>query len=164
MPDFKKIFIFSKKRYLYNMKIIQATIQNLEQLIPLFDNYRIFYKQHSSPNAAKEFLTKRFIKNDSIIFMAFDNQNQALGFTQLYPTFSSVSLRRTYILNDLYVASKMRAKGIGEALMNHSKQFATDTKCKGITLETAIDNPAQKLYERLGWKKDTAVFHYTWEV
>ena len=146
------------------MKIIQATIQNLEQLIPLFDGYRIFYKQSSDLEAAKEFLTERFIKNESIIFMAFDNQYQALGFTQLFPTFSSVSIKRNYILNDLYVIPEMRAKGIGEALMNHSKQFALQNKCKGITLETTVDNPAQKLYERLGWKKDTDVFHYTWEV
>jgi len=146
------------------MKITQATINNLEQLTPLFDGYRIFYKQASDLKASEAFLSKRFLQSDSIIFMAFDDQQQALGFTQLYPTFSSVSMKRTYILNDLYVIPRMRANGIGEALMNHSKQFVIQNNCKGLTLETAVDNPAQKLYERLGWKKDIDVFHYTWEV
>ena len=57
-----------------------------------------------------------------------------------------------------------RKKGIGEALMERAKLFAKNKGSKGLTLETAIDNPAQKLYERLGWKKDTHVNHYTWEI
>jgi GNAT superfamily N-acetyltransferase len=146
------------------MKVIQATSKNLDQLVPLFDGYRVFYKQPSNPEAARNFLSERFLKNDSVIFIAFNSDEKALGFTQLYPSFSSVSMRRTYILNDLYVTSEARKKGVGEALMEHAKQFAREKGSKGLTLETAIDNPAQKLYKRLGWKKDEEVNHYTWEV
>jgi len=70
----------------------------------------------------------------------------------------------TYILNDLYVSSEARKKGVGEALMVKAKNFAISEGAKGLTLETAIDNPAQKLYSRLGFKKDTDVNHYTWKV
>lgn len=146
------------------MKVIQATSENLDQLVPLFDGYRVFYKQPSNPEAARNFLSDRFLKNDSVIFMVLDSDRKALGFTQLYPSFSSVSMQRTYILNDLFVTSEARKKGVGEALMEHAKKFASERGSKGLTLETAIDNPAQKLYQRLGWKKDTAVNHYTWEV
>ncbi|HBY68373.1 MAG TPA: GNAT family N-acetyltransferase, partial [Flavobacteriaceae bacterium] len=98
------------------------------------------------------------------IFMAFTSENEAVGFTQLYPSFSSVSVQRTYILNDLFVSKEYRGKGIGEALLNHAKQFAKKEGSKGLTLETETNNPAQHLYERLGWKKDEHTFHYTWEV
>ncbi|MBW2938424.1 GNAT family N-acetyltransferase [Aureisphaera sp. CAU 1614] len=145
------------------MKIVQATIENLEDLAPLFDGYRVFYKQPSDLEKATHFLTERFQKNDSVIFMAFEGTS-ALGFTQLYPSFSSVSMQRTYILNDLFVASGARGKGVGETIMNKAKAFAISEKAKGITLETDVTNPAQKLYERLGWTKDTEVFHYTWKV
>ena len=84
------------------MKIVQATIENVKDLAPLFDGYRVFYKQPSDLEKATEFLTQRFQKNDSVIFMAFEGAS-ALGFTQLYPSFSSVSMQRTYILNDLFV-------------------------------------------------------------
>lgn len=144
------------------MKIIKASIENLTELSVLFDGYRSFYKQNSDLNAAREFLTERFKKIDSIIFLALDDQNNGLGFTQLYPSFSSVSMQRVYILNDLFVVPEARGKGVGKALLESAKEFANTQGAKGLTLETAIDNPAQKLYEQLGWKKDTEVFHYTW--
>ena len=146
------------------MKIIQASLLNLEQLIPLFDGYRVFYKQDSNLQAARKFLNERFKENDSVIFLATASGGTGLGFTQLYPSFSSVSMQRTYILNDLYVTSEARKKGVGEALMEAAKQFAIASGSKGLTLETDIDNPAQNLYKKLGWKKDTDVNHYTWEV
>ncbi len=146
------------------MKVIQASLENLKQIVPLFDGYRVFYKQPSDIEAARNFLKERFSKKDSIIFIALDNNENALGFTQLYPSFSSVKMQRTYILNDLFVLEKVRGKGVGEALMEKAKRFAIANNSRGLTLETDFDNPAQKLYERLGWIRDSKVFHYTWEI
>ena len=146
------------------MEIITATKAHLHQLVPLFDGYRVFYKQPSSIERAETFLSERFQQNDSVLFMAVSDEGDAMGFTQLYPSFSSVSTQRTYILNDLFVSEAHRKKGVGEALMVRAKEFAIVQGAKGVTLETGIDNPAQKLYERLGWKRDTEVFHYTWEI
>ena len=145
------------------MKITQAKAAYLQTLAILFDGYRTFYSQPSDLERAKKFLSERFQQNDSVIFMAVSAAGEAMGFTQLYPSFSSVSTQRTYILNDLFVSAKHRKKGVGEALMERAKQFANAEGAKGITLETNQDNPAQNLYERLGWKKDVEVFHYTWE-
>ena len=145
------------------MIVLKATKVNLDQIVPLFDGYRVFYKQASDLDASKNFLEERFSKSDSVIFIALDSDGTGLGFTQLYPSFSSVSMQRTYILNDLYVISEARKKGVGEALMEAAKQFVIASGSKGLTLETAVDNPAQKLYQRLGWKKDKEVNHYTWE-
>ncbi len=144
------------------MTIINATSEHLDMLIPLFDGYRIFYKQASEPDKIREFLARRFEMNDTIFYLALDEEGEALGFTQLFPSFSSVSMQRLYILNDLYVAAKHRGKGVGEALLNRAKERAIRDGAKGLTLETGIDNPAQHLYERLDWKKDVDVFHYTW--
>jgi GNAT superfamily N-acetyltransferase len=146
------------------MTTTRALIQHLPQLIPLFNEYRVFYKQSSNLEAAQTFLKERFLKNDSVIFIALNTNDEGIGFTQLYPSYSSVSMQRTYILNDLFVSPKFRKKGIGEKLMEAAKQFAIAEGSKGLTLETDIDNPAQKLYKRLGWIKDIHVNHYTWEV
>ena len=146
------------------MHLITATEKNIEQLTQLFDGYRMFYKQPSNLKAAREFLLDRFQKKDSVVFMVMDKDGGALGFTQLYPLFSSVSMQRTYVLNDLFVSELARGRGVGAALMEHAKKFARATGSKGLTLETSVDNPAQKLYHRMGWVKDTEVNHYTWEI
>lgn len=146
------------------MKVITASSDHLQELVPLFDGYRIFYRQASNQDAVKNFLEERFQKKDSVIFIALDDEGNGLGFTQLYPSFSSVFMQRVYILNDLFVSEKARGQGIGEALIEYAKQFAREMGSKGLTLETAIDNPAQNLYKRLGWVKDTEVNHYSWEI
>ncbi|MFK7812303.1 MAG: N-acetyltransferase family protein [Maribacter sp.] len=143
------------------ISIVQATLKHITEITPLFDQYRMFYKQETDMQAAKQFLTERIQKEESIIFLAYFN-GEPIGFTQLYTSFSSVSMQPIFILNDLYVAQTNRGKGIGEALLNRAKELCIDRKYKGLALETGIENPARKLYEKLDWKKDTDCFHYFW--
>ncbi|MFS4468125.1 GNAT family N-acetyltransferase [Maribacter sp. 2210JD10-5] len=141
--------------------VLQANITHLEDIVPLFNEYRIFYGMESDENAARTFLKERIIKEESIIFLAYQDVN-AIGFTQLYKTFSSVSLQGFFILNDLYVNEGHRKNNVGEALLEKAKSYCKMMNYKGLALETATDNPAQKLYEKLGWKKDDHCFHYFW--
>lgn len=146
------------------MQITTATLSDLDELSMLFDGYRKFYKQPSDPEAGREFIKERIIKDQSVCLICRNKTGKAIGFTQLYPSFSSVSMQRVWILNDLYVDAQHRSCGVGKALLLQAQEFARESGSKGLTLETATDNPAQHLYEALGWKKDNAVFHYTWEV
>ena len=136
------------------MTITRAKLKDLNDLALLFDGYRTFYKQDSNIEAAKRFLKQRMIKSDSIIYIAYDNE-KAIGFMQLYPLFSSVSMKPMYLLNDLFVNSKYRGQGIGETLINRAKHLCQSENNKGLAIQTAFDNPAQQLYERLGFVKDT---------
>ena len=146
------------------MEIVRAKLEHAELLIPLFDAYRRFYKQSADLPGARQFLTERLKKEQSVIFLATeeeDGRRQGIGFTQLYPSFSSTSMRRLWILNDLFVSPSARKKGIGEALMERARQWALETGAEGLTLETAIDNhTARRLYEKLGYKKDEVYFRY----
>ena len=141
------------------MTIIQATIDHLNDLVPLFDGYRIFYRQASDRKSAKDFLYKRLTKNDSIIYVAFVDKI-AVGFTQLFPGFSSVSMQPLYILNDLYVDKEFRKQGIGVALLNKAKDLCREKNYKGLALQTERSNPAQYLYESLGWKKEKYLAYF----
>lgn len=143
------------------LDIKRVAISNVSEAAPLFDAYRVFYGQETDIDAAREFLKLRILNKDSVILLALW-QNKAVGFTQLYTTFSSVSLEPFYILNDLFVDSEYRGKGIGEALLNEAKKYCEKFKYKGLALETAVENPARHLYEKLGWKRDNDYFHYFW--
>ncbi|UII79227.1 GNAT family N-acetyltransferase [Flagellimonas sp. CMM7] len=144
------------------LEIKSATLSDLELIVPLFDAYRVFYEQSSDFDASRSFLKERFLNDENIIFLALEN-DRAVGFTQLFKTFSSVSLQPFYILNDLFVSPQLRKKGVGEALLNHAKSFCQIQGFKGLALETAANNPAQKLYERLDWEKDEEYLHYFWK-
>lgn len=143
------------------MMVRQVQITELELIVPLFDQYRVFYGQASDLNGAKAFLEARFQNKESIIFVAFKG-DIPVGFLQLYYSFSSVSLESTLILNDLFVNRNYRNLGIGSSLLKTAQEYCRKNQFKGLALETATDNPAQKLYEKLGWTKDSHCFHYFW--
>jgi ribosomal protein S18 acetylase RimI-like enzyme len=137
----------------------KATLQDLDELSILFNAYRIFYKQQGDIAAAREFLSERLLSNESVIYVAFNGEN-AVGFTQLYPIFSSVSLKNAWLLNDLYVQPSARRSGVAETLLNMAREHGIDTGAKWLLLETARDNfPAQSLYEKNGWVRAEDIFY-----
>lgn len=143
--------------------IQRITQKQIPDIVALFDSYRVFYKMESNIDAGYKFLYDRISNNESIVFAAYEGEN-AVGFVQLFKTYSSVSLEHSLILNDLYVDSLYRNKSIGENLLLKAQDFCKKNNYKGLALETAVDNPAQKLYEKLGWSKDSHCFHYFWSV
>lgn len=134
-----------------NFTIRRATLAEVDKVAALFNDYRVFYAQASDMQIAHDFITQRIKNNESAVFYAEDEQGKGLGFTQLYPSFSSVSAQRIWTLNDLYVSARARRWGVAKQLMAVARQFATDSQAKGINLETSADNlHAQALYESLG--------------
>ncbi|RUR79177.1 GNAT family N-acetyltransferase [Chlorogloeopsis fritschii PCC 9212] len=142
------------------MEVFLASIEHLESLSRLFDRYRVFYNQTSDIKAAKKFLQERFKNKDSVVFVAEEN-GEMVGFTQLYPSFSSVSMKLIWILNDLYVEEPYRRKGIATLLMNAAEKYAKESGAVRFILATQISNTnAQKLYESRGYTKDKEFYHY----
>jgi GNAT superfamily N-acetyltransferase len=142
------------------VEVRQATVQDLDVLVPLFDAYRQFYGQSSNPGRARQFLLERFEHNQSVIFMAFDDAN-AIGFTQLYPSFSSAAMARIFILNDLFVIPEARGRKAGSALLRAAADFGRRVHALRLTLSTEVANTtAQAVYEALGWKRNTAFCSY----
>jgi len=141
------------------VEIIKATPKDVPLAAPLFDGYRIFYKQPSDEKAAADFLHERLSKNESVVFVALIN-GIAVGICQLYPLFSSVGMQRTWLLNDLYVNDNARGQGVAAALLQKAKEFGIETNARWLTLETAADNfTAQSVYEKNGWKKAEGLFY-----
>jgi len=134
--------------------------ERLDNLVPLFDAYRVFYEQPSDPTAARNYLQKRLTNQDSVMFLA-RHEDQALGFTHLYPSFTSIRMRRLWILYDLYVIPEARRHGIGRALLEQARHFAQEYGAHRLELSTAKDNlPAQALYESLGYVRDQDFYFY----
>ena len=143
-----------------NTLVRQATVADLDALAPLFDGYRQFYGRTADPVAARQFLLDRFNHGESVIFVAH-RDGVPVGFTQLYPSFSSVSMARIFILNDLYVTEAGRRSGVASALIAAAVEFAKTVGAVRLTLSTAVTNhSAQALYSAMGWTKDEQFFVY----
>lgn len=113
------------------VRIRQATVQDLDLLVPLFDGYRQFYRHPSEPDRIRRFLLDRFEHNQCVIFIAM-NDEAAVGFTQLYPSFSSGALARIYVLNDLFVDARNRQSGVGKALLGGCCRLRATRRRKAI--------------------------------
>lgn len=114
------------------MEIVQATPYHIEFLTPLFDQYRQFYRQGSDPEGGREFLLDRMKRRESIVYLALQD-GRAVGFVQLYPCFSSTSMKRLWILNDLFVSPTARRSGIGKALIARARELAIENQCQGTS-------------------------------
>lgn len=140
-----------------NVHISQASVDDLAALTPMFDGYRQFYGQPSDLYVAREFLLERLHNQESVIFMARDQTTQkALGFTQLYPSFSSILAARIFIVNDLYVTPLARGHKVGARLLQAAIVHGRAHGAKRLSLSTGVLNKrAQALYEGQGWVVNT---------
>ncbi len=139
----------------------QATILDLDLVAPLFDAYRQFYRTTGDLDLARRFLLERFQNSESVIFLAMRHDGSAVGFTQLFPSFSSVSAARILILNDLFVAAEARRKGVGALLLGAAARFGREAGVVRLTLSTEIANrTAQALYEKEGWVRQGDFYNY----
>jgi ribosomal protein S18 acetylase RimI-like enzyme len=137
------------------MDIRRATPTDLALVAPLFDAYRQFYDKPADPGLARDFVAARLTREESTILLAVDDDGRALGFTQLYPLFSSLSARPMLILSDLYVAPGARRRGVARALLLAARRYGESTGAERMELQTAHTNTAaQALYESLGWIHD----------
>lgn len=142
------------------MEIRALQSDDLEPLAHLFDQYRVFYRQTSNLDAARSFISQRLSRGDAAILGAFVD-SELVGFTQLYPSYTSVGLGRIWILNDLYVREDARRYGVATALMEAAREFAEMTGSRRLVLATEIHNEkAQRLYEKLGYRREEDFYVY----
>ncbi|ODM55008.1 GNAT family N-acetyltransferase [Elizabethkingia meningoseptica] len=144
------------------MEIRTATIQDLEALASIFEKYRNFYHQPADYETAKSFLQERITQQESVIYVA-ETENKIIGFTQLYPLFSSTRMKKLWLLNDLYVEEEYRQKRISVALIDRAKQLCVDTDACQLSLETSKSNVVgNNLYPKTGFQLDSETNFYYW--
>ncbi len=142
------------------MRIISANLEHLDQLTPMFIHYRELYGAMPQAEASKDFLTQRLSKQEAIILLAFA-EDTLLGFCLVYPSFSSVSLRPIWILNDLYVAEGARRKQVAHKLLKAITEQARAKDAVRLRVSIHASNEiAQRLYESANFFEDRHFRNY----
>ncbi|HEX5436120.1 MAG TPA: GNAT family N-acetyltransferase [Gemmatimonadaceae bacterium] len=146
--------------------VTPARPADVDRVAPLFDAYRQFYGAAPDLGAARAFLSERLARGESVVLIAAvepphgEGEIVAAGFTQLYPSFSSLALAPTVVLNDLFVAPERRGMGVARRLIEAVVAHARSTGAVRIELATQHTNSrALRLYERLGFVRDTEFVH-----
>ncbi len=148
------------------MRIVQATLEHLDLLTPLFIKYREFYGELPFPDSSRKFLETHLKRKESVIYLALaDDEDKLLGYCQLFPSYSSLSLKRVWILNDIFVAEDARRMLVADRLLQTAKQMAKETNAVRMRVATSVDNEvAQKVYESIGFREDTKFKNYILEL
>jgi len=141
------------------ISVRRGTVQDIGSTAPLFDAYRQFYEQPPDLPSSRRFLEERLARDESVLLVA-ERDGSVVGFVQLYPLFSSISLGRVYLLNDLFVEPRSRRHGVGRRLLEGAREWGAREGAHYLELSTAVDNPAQRLYEACGWVQDRGFLYY----
>jgi len=142
------------------LEITRATIDDLEALLPLVTAYRMFYQRDPDPPREREFIERHLREDRSVVFLASDGDT-AVGFVQIFQTYSTVWLGPSLILEDLFVTPEARGSGAATKLIERAEAYAREIRAVGMFLETAMDNTvAQRVYERAGWTRENRFFKY----
>ncbi|MGP3505145.1 GNAT family N-acetyltransferase [Paracidovorax citrulli] len=143
------------------MQVIHCTLEQLDAIAGLFNEYRIFYEKDNDLAASRAFIQANLQEKRSEIFLLLDDNRQPAGFSQLYPATCSLSMRPYYYLSDLYMAKTCRQKGYARYLMNHITDHFSKAGAQRLTLDTATSNrAAQSLYESLGYEREEVYITY----
>ncbi len=135
------------------MDIRSATEQDIDEVLPLFGGYQRFYTGRDAGDEHNRRFLERFVApgDAGLLLVARDEAGDALGFANLYWTFSSTEAREQVHLNDLFTVEAGRGRGVGRALIEAGAAVARDRGCPSLTWMTAVDNRvAQRLYEATG--------------
>ncbi len=145
--------------------IERARVEDADSIAPLFDAYRQFYGAVPDLAAARAFIAARLERAQSVVLFArslprASDSTGAIGFAQLYPSFSSVSLGPIMILNDLFVLPSWRRSSVARSLIEETVRQGERVGALRIHLSTQVTNaPALRLYQSLDFVSDEEFTH-----
>ncbi|HEY0798237.1 MAG TPA: GNAT family N-acetyltransferase [Candidatus Baltobacteraceae bacterium] len=121
----------------------------------LFDVYRQTFGYPSERTNALAYIRGCVSGGEVPVFTAYSESRlqEPLGFTILYPTFSSILMQRTWQMQDLFVIEGARRRGIARALVENAIKFARQQGADEFTLLSRVESePAAALFASLGFE------------
>jgi ribosomal protein S18 acetylase RimI-like enzyme len=137
-----------------DITVRRANPSDIDALLPLVRAYRVFYGETPDTAGERRFIGKHLRDATSTLFFASDG-SRAVGFVQIFESWSTLRLAPVLILEDLFVEPDARGQGIARALIDAALAFARESGAAAMFLETALTNErAQEVYERAGWARE----------
>jgi GNAT superfamily N-acetyltransferase len=147
--------------------IAEVTEADLPELLSLMRGYCDFYEV--DPSDEDLLAVSRALIDDpereGVQFIARDVDGRATGFATIFWTWSTLSASRIGVMNDLFVDERSRGTGVAEALIRACAERCRERGATSLDWTTAHDNRrAQRLYERVGARRDERWLDYSLDV
>ncbi|HEX2125479.1 MAG TPA: GNAT family N-acetyltransferase [Thermoleophilaceae bacterium] len=147
--------------------IAEVTEADLPELLPLMRGYCDFYEVDPSDEDLLA-MSRALIddpEREGVQFIARDGDGRATGFATIFWTWSTLSASRIGVMNDLFVDERSRGTGVAEALIGECAERCRERGATSLDWTTAHDNRrAQRLYERVGARRDERWLDYSLDV
>jgi GNAT superfamily N-acetyltransferase len=90
-------------------------------------------------------------EREGLQILARDDGGRAVGFATVFWTWSTLRASRIGVMNDLFVESESRGRGVAEALIAECAERCRGRGARSLGWQTARDNRrAQAVYDRVG--------------
>jgi GNAT superfamily N-acetyltransferase len=147
--------------------IAPVTEADLPELLPLMRGYCDFYEVDPSDEDMLA-MSRELIddpEREGVQLIARDGDGRATGFATIFWTWSTLSASRIGVMNDLFVDERSRGTGVAEALIAACAERCRERGATSLDWTTARDNHrAQRLYERVGARRDERWLDYSLDV
>ena len=147
--------------------IATVTDADLPDLLPLMRAYCDFYGVGPSDGDLLA-MSRALIadpEREGTQLIARAGGGQPVGFATIFWTWSTLSGSRIGVMNDLFVAESARGSGVAEELIAACAAQCRERGATSLDWTTANDNHrAQRLYERIGAKRDERWLDYSLDV
>ncbi|MDX6153280.1 GNAT family N-acetyltransferase [Marinococcus sp. PL1-022] len=148
-----------------SIRIRTVETEDIPSLAEAMQAYIVDHYEHPDPGIGKlKTLIKKLLAQPEIgIQFIVEHYGDLIGFATLYQTFSTLQVKKTAILNDLYIYQEFQGQHYGKELLEFVLSYVQSEDYAGMVLETDRSNKkARRLYESLGGVK-SAWTHYEWE-
>lgn len=142
--------------------IRKIQVEDIPKVVALLREFAAFENLSSYCTATEDQLHSAMFGSKSIVegLIAYDG-DVAAAFALYYPNFSSFRAERGFHLEDLYISSDCRGKGIGEAIL---KEIARDAASRGfMRIDFNVlgwNTPALEFYKKLGAASNDEEAHF----
>jgi GNAT superfamily N-acetyltransferase len=141
-----------------------VTEADLADLLPLMRGYCDFYEVDPSDETLLA-MSRELIADpdkEGLQLIARDGDGRAIGFATIFWTWSTLSAARLGVMNDIFVTPEARGSGAAAGLIEACAERCRRRGIAELDWQTAHDNVrAQKLYERVGAKRDERWLDYS---
>jgi GNAT superfamily N-acetyltransferase len=135
-----------------NLRIVTATELDIPVILDLIHGLAEYEKLAHTVTATEERLRETlFGPRPAAEVLLAHRDRECVGFAVFFTTYSTFMAQPGLYLEDLYVKSELRGKGIGLALLKHLAKVAAERGCG--RLEWGVldwNQPAIQFYEKLG--------------